>query len=63
MKAPSELYSRADDVGAKPTREWLCHEARYVVEMIQQGGSDYNDSPDGGRVLLSECRTFIAANC
>lgn len=58
--APSELHSRADDVGVEPTEAWLLNEARYVVSMIRDGGCDYNDTPDRGAALMRECERFIS---
>jgi hypothetical protein len=62
-KAPTELYSRALDVGLHaPTMEWLLDEARHVCGLIMEGGSTYADDRDGGRKVLRECRRFLASH-
>lgn len=63
MNIPHELVMRFDDVGkdahALPTCE-LVMEAKYIIEMIEQGGSDYNDAADNGRKVLRDMRRFIS---
>jgi len=56
---PQVLMSRADSTGEKPTQEWAIQEAKYVIEMIQEGGSVYNDDDDGGRSALRQCQQYL----
>lgn len=56
-KIPHVLMSRDRDEEA--TQEWAIQEARYVVGMIQEGGSTYNDDEDGGMAALRACKQYL----
>lgn len=53
---PQVLLSRDRNEGEEATQEWAIQEARYVIEMIQGGGSNYSDDPDGGKAALRACK-------
>ena len=54
---PQVLMSR--DCGEEATQDWAIQEARYVIEMIMEGGSAYNDGEDGGKGALRACKQYL----
>jgi hypothetical protein len=60
VKIPYELISRAHDVALEnPSIEWFIEEAKYVVQMIKDGGSSYNDDDDCGHTVLKDMQKFL----
>jgi hypothetical protein len=57
---PWELESRFIDMGQDDyTLAEAIQEAEYVIDMIQSGGSSYNDDEDEGKAVLKELKTFV----
>lgn len=57
---PSEIWSRFNDVNNyNPSLREAIEECIYVIEMIKDGGCDYNNDPDEGRKLINECQKFL----
>lgn len=57
---PQVLLSRDRNEGEEATQDWAVAEARYVIEMIQEGSSTYGDGdPDGGKAALRACKQYL----
>lgn len=56
---PQVLLSRDRNDGEEATQAWAVAEARYVIEMIQEGSSNYSDDPDGGKAALRACKQYL----
>lgn len=56
---PQVLMLRDRNEGEEATQEWAIGEARYVIEMIQDGSSWYSDAPDGGKAALRACKQYL----
>ncbi|MCU6502254.1 hypothetical protein LPN04_31115 [Rugamonas sp. A1-17] len=62
LKAPAiprVLLNRDRNEGEEATQAWAVVEARYVIEMIQEGSSTYSDDPDGGKGALRACKQYL----
>ncbi|RNB59510.1 hypothetical protein EDM57_05050 [Brevibacillus gelatini] len=57
---PYEIESRFIEVGNENfTLSEAIEEAKYIIDMIQSGGSSYNDDEDEGKATLKKCKTFL----
>jgi hypothetical protein len=58
-KIPLILMLRDREPGEEATQLWAIAEARYVADMITEGGSAYNDDADGGKSALRSCKNYL----
>jgi hypothetical protein len=58
-KIPTVLLRRDREFGEDATQEWAIQEAKYVIDMIREGGSNYSDDPDGGKSALADCQQYL----
>ena len=58
-KIPQVLMLRDREQGEEATQEWAIAEAKYVISMINEGGSNYADDPDGGKAALQVCKQYL----
>lgn len=58
-KIPQVLMLRDRESGEEATQEWAITEAKYVINMISDGGSNYADDPDGGKAALRACNQYL----
>ncbi len=57
---PSEIFSRFEDYGEDVSSlDQVIDEAKYVISVIEDGGSSYNDEADGGKKLLKQLKNFV----
>ena len=56
---PQVLLSRDRNDGEEATQAWAVAEARYVIEMIQEGSSNYSDDPDSGKAARRACKQYL----
>jgi hypothetical protein len=56
---PHEVTMRLSDNGDEETRENAISEAKYMISVIEEGGSSYNDYPEHAKQLVKEARKFI----
>jgi hypothetical protein len=65
-KIPLEIKSRLMDVGLDPRTAdtaRVVEECQYVVDMLREGGSNYDDSPAAERrALRRACQNYIKGN-
>jgi len=58
-KIPQVLMLRDRELGEDATQKWAIAEAKYVINMISEGGSSYDDDPDGGKAALKACKLYL----
>lgn len=56
---PWEIACRFEDRDEEMTIEAVIDECRYLIELIEDGGSTYNDDDDGGVSVVNECKEFL----